>query len=269
MHSNGSNGTIIDHATAAIVPAPSQPTGLAAVTPRSIADVELLAHKAHKSGMYGVKSAEDAFMRIVTGIELGLSASQALRGIHVFSGKPTLAADTMLAVVMRAPQCEVFSCVESTATKATYVAKRVGQRETRLTWTIEEARAAKLDGKDNWKAYPAAMLRARCIAALARMVFPDLLLGMYTPEEMGDAVPSRDERPQRVESTVVPVDADGVVLDDADVRAAELAGRIMSAETLEQLKALVGAIKSLPQLQQVALREAYAVRQQALKGVQS
>ena len=68
---------------------------------------------------------------------------------------------------------------------------------------------------------------------------------------------------------MVPVDADGVVLDDADVRAAELAGRIMSAETLEQLKALVGAIKSLPQLQQVALREAYAVRQQALKGVQS
>lgn len=259
MHTNGHTDI-----TTAIVPAGAASSGLAAITPRSLQDVEFLARMAHKSGMYGVKSPEDAFMRIATGLELGLSASQALRGVHVFSGKPTLAADTMLAVCQRSPLCETFACVESSASRATYVAKRRGQPETRLTWTIEEARSAKLDGKDNWKAYPAAMLRARCIAALARMVFPDLLLGLYTPEEMGDAAP-----PRVVEAQVVPVDADGAMLDDADVRASELAARIAEAATLDALKALVGDIKALPPTHQQALREAYAARQATLKGVVS
>lgn len=254
------------HIETAIVPSQAASAGLAAITPRSLQDVELLAAKAHKSGMYGVKSAEDAFMRIATGLELGLSASQALRGIHVFSGKPTLAADTMLAVCQRSPLCETFACVESSATKATYVAKRVGQPETRLTWTIEEAKAAKLDGKDNWRMYPAAMLRARCIAALARMVFADLLLGLYTPEEMGDAQPART-----VEAQVVPVTADGELLDDATALAADLEQRIRAAESLDALAALAADVKAarLPGDAKNGLRAIYAERKAALAEVAS
>ena len=257
MHTNGTTHVV----ETAIVPAQAPTAGLAAITPRSLQDVELLAHKAHRSGMYGVKSPEDAFMRIATGLELGLSASQALRGIHVFSGKPTLAADTMLAVCQRSPLCETFACIESTAAKATYVAKRAGQPETRLSWTIEEAKSANLLGKDNWKAYPAAMLRARCIAALSRMVFPDLLLGMYTPEELEPA-----PRSQTVRADVVPVDADGVMLDDASVLARDLGERIAAASTADELRALAAEVKRLPTTYRDGLREAYAARKAALSG---
>jgi hypothetical protein len=53
-------------------------------------------------------------------------------------------------------------------------------------FTIEEAQAAGLAGKDNWKKYPAAMLRARCVSALSRAVYPEAVLGIYesTSEEI-------------------------------------------------------------------------------------
>jgi hypothetical protein len=39
-----------------------------------------------------------------------------------------------------------------------------------------------------WQKYPDAMLRARCISAAARLAFPDIIGGMYTPEEIGAPV---------------------------------------------------------------------------------
>jgi hypothetical protein len=55
-----------------------------------------------------------------------------------------------------------------------------------ITWTIEMAREAKLADKDNWKSYPRAMLRARVVSEGIRTVFPGVVLGVYTPEEVQD-----------------------------------------------------------------------------------
>ena len=51
-------------------------------------------------------------------------------------------------------------------------------------FSIEDAKRANLTGMA-WTKYPAAMLRARAISAGARAVFPDCIMGCYTPEEMG------------------------------------------------------------------------------------
>jgi hypothetical protein len=54
---------------------------------------------------------------------------------------------------------------------------------------MEDAHRAGLSGKGPWKSYPAAMLRARAISAMARAMFPDALSGVvYTPEELGAEV---------------------------------------------------------------------------------
>lgn len=57
----------------------------------------------------------------------------------------------------------------------------------RRVWTMGDAKRAGITGKGTWAAYPAAMLRHRCAADLAREVYPDVLLGLYDPEELGDA----------------------------------------------------------------------------------
>jgi hypothetical protein len=137
-----------------------------------------------------VTTPEAAFAIIMTGREMGLTAMQSLRSIHVVEGRPTMSADLMAALVKRSPECEWFRLVSSTAEVAVYEAKRRGEPEpTRMSFSFDEAKAAGLTSKDNYRKFPAAMLRARCIAALARAVFPDVMLGVYELDELTPAPP--------------------------------------------------------------------------------
>lgn len=124
---------------------------------------------------------------LMTGRELGLSPMQAIRSIHVIDGKGVASADILVALCKRRRDvCQFFRMVESTDTRAVYETHRVGEPQpTKMTFTMEEAKAAGVAGKDNWKKWPAAMLRARCSAALARAVYPDLCAGIYDPDELG------------------------------------------------------------------------------------
>jgi hypothetical protein len=157
------------------------------------------------SGMFGVKNQADAFVRISTGMGLGLSSVQSLRGIHVISGKPGLSADLMMALCLQSPDCDFFRMVESTNTKATFEAKRIrDDKATPLTFTMEDAERAGLTTTNaNYKKYPAQMLRARCIAGLARLVFPEKMHGLYTPDELRDAKTVVDIDAPPVEEIVV------------------------------------------------------------------
>jgi hypothetical protein len=62
------------------------------------------------------------------------------------------------------------------------------------------AKRAGLAGKGTWAAYPHSMLRARCSAELARMVYPDFLFGVYAEGEI-------PEEPRRAERATVTHDA--------------------------------------------------------------
>lgn len=126
---------------------------------------------------------------LMTGQELGLGPMLAARTINVIKGKPTLAADLMSALVQRSSVCEYFQCVETTATQAVFETRRRGApRPVRFSWTMKMAQTAGLTNQPNWKSYPESMLRARCQAALARAVYPDIVAGIYDPDELADTV---------------------------------------------------------------------------------
>lgn len=137
----------------------------------------------------GANTPEAAFAIIATGRELGLTAMQSLRSIFVIKGKPTLSADLICALVKtRRDVCLYFRLVESTDQVARYETHRVGEPSpTPMTFTIDDAKRAQVTGNPNWTKYPAAMLRARCITALARAVYPDLAMGIYDPDELESA----------------------------------------------------------------------------------
>jgi hypothetical protein len=119
------------------------------------------------------------------GVDLGLTPMQSVRGMHLVKGKPILAAQTIHAIVVkRRDVCLYMVLVESTHEKATYKTQRVGDPEpTTLTWTIQMAQRAGLLQNPTWKNHPEAMLRARCISAICRAVYPDLVLGVYDEDE--------------------------------------------------------------------------------------
>lgn len=139
----------------------------------------------------------DVLVVLLTGKELGLGPMQSLRGIHVIDGKGVLDAALIVGLVMKHRDlCEYFRLVESTDAAATYEAKRAGHpAPVTLSFTIEQAKAAGLAGKQNWRNFPAAMLRARASTALARALFPDLTAGLYDPDELGHERPPAETPP--------------------------------------------------------------------------
>lgn len=153
--------------------------------PASIDEAQRFAEIAANTQLTSVRSPHDAIALIAMGVELGLTPFQALRSIHVIKGKPCLSADLMVGLVKRHPACEWFRLVESTNELAIYETKRREEPEpTRMQWSIEDAKRAKLTGNPTWGNFPAAMLRARCSSALARAVYPDVVGGLYDPDEM-------------------------------------------------------------------------------------
>ncbi len=126
---------------------------------------------------------------ILAGHEAGISPMQALAKIHIVDGRPGMAAELMRALVLRHGHELWYE--ESSSSLCTAIGKRRGQtRETRVTWTIEDAKRAALSEKDNWRKYPGDMLIARATGRLCRMIFSDVLAGIsYTMEELLDMNP--------------------------------------------------------------------------------
>jgi hypothetical protein len=148
-----------------------------------------LAKTVVRSSICAVKSPEDALMILLTGSELGLSAMQSLRGIHVVKGRPVLAADTMGAVVRKSGVCATLRIVESTDERCTYMTRRKDDEpeEVVMTWTMRGRQARPGLSGDNWKKYPQAMLKRALVSAPDRAapLYPDVVAGLYDPDDAG------------------------------------------------------------------------------------
>jgi len=190
-------------------------TGLATIGPQAVIPQASLAFEPSDIGQ-GVQLAkllvasrllpksiatpEAAFVVIMAGRELGLTAMQSIRSIHVVDGKPTMSADLMVALTKRSPACEFLRLVESTTERAAYETRRRGEPDTTtIGFTIDDASKAGLLGRGPWRQYPAAMLRARAAAAICRAVYPDLMLGVYETDELAGGGNAPDVEPVRYE----------------------------------------------------------------------
>jgi len=129
-------------------------------------------------------SKEEAGLRLAVGIGMGMSLMQCLNDIHMIKGRPTVGATVQLAQI-RAKGVR-HDWAETTPQRATLVLLIPGEDAPRsTTYTLEEAKAAALTGKDNWRNHPAAMLRARCITTAIRMWCPELLgVTVYDRDEV-------------------------------------------------------------------------------------
>lgn len=126
------------------------------------------------------------------GKELGIPPLQAFSSITVIKGKPCLSAELMLALIyQRVPGAKVTFVTppEKQATECTVVMQRPHGDPQSFSFTMADAQTAGIVRSDGpWQKFPKAMLRARAISAGARAVFPDAIMGCFTPEELGGEV---------------------------------------------------------------------------------
>lgn len=123
---------------------------------------------------------------VLTGKEIGMRPMAALRSIDVIEGTPALRVVALRALVLQAGH-DIW-VVESTQTRAIVSGLRRGStHEQTSTWTLDRAKTAGLANKPNWRSHPGAMLIARATAEVARLIAPDVLLGLpYAAEELVD-----------------------------------------------------------------------------------
>lgn len=181
-----------------------------------------------KSGFLppSIKSPEQALAIILQGRELGIGPMAALNNISIIQGKPTVSPQLMLAMANSTREVEDVQ-ITSSEQGATVTIKRKGRKAHTTTFGPKDAKAMGLDGKDNYKKQPATMYQWRAVAANLRVTFADVILGLYTPDEMGavvdeeGAIESGFNEPLRETVTV-----SGEIVDDSVVVTDELCAQL-------------------------------------------
>jgi len=141
------------------------------------------------------------------GKELGLTPIISLKEIYLVDGKASMSSALMKGCVHERLPKALFKVTESNSEKCVIVTKRDKDdpNEPMATWTftIEEAKvfySGSKGIKDNWRKFPADMLRARCISRASRGEFSDVFLGaIYDHEELEDM---RDTAAKRTKGEV-------------------------------------------------------------------
>ena len=190
----------------------------------TVQDMKVLAQAGAASGMFGFKKVEDALALMALAQAEGLHPAAAFRDYHVISGRPALKADAMLARFQKSGGKVNWIKYTDEICEATFSHPQGG--EITVAWDKARAKQAEL-GSANWKKYPRQMLRARVISEAIRTVFPGVLSGMYTEEEVEDM-----PVPKIIESTAIEVP-------DYTSIGKSIVERIKSAETADALSDIV------------------------------
>lgn len=147
-----------------------------------LTDIQKMAQVAVQSQLFGVKTEAEALALMLLAQSEGLHPMSAVRQFHIIQGRATMKAEAMLARFQQAGGKVRWDHSDAKCARATFSHEQSG--ELTVEWTIERAERIKLTGKDTWRNYPEAMLRARVITEGVRACLPGCTLGIMSEEEV-------------------------------------------------------------------------------------
>ena len=145
---------------------------------------ERMAEVIAKSGMFGLKDTTAVLALMAVAQAEGRHPASVAKDYHMIQGRPALKADAMLARFQQAGGSVQWTTYKDEQVSGIFSHPQGGSLE--VTWTLAQAKAIGLATKDNWKLYPRAMLRARVISEGIRSVYPAVIVGEYSVEEVSD-----------------------------------------------------------------------------------
>lgn len=159
-------------------------------------DVQGMAQAIAKSGLFGMKTPDQALALMLVAQAEGQHPATITQDYDIIQGKAARKTHSVLARFQQMGGTVEWHELSDTIADASFAHKAGGRL--RIQWTFEQAKKAGLTGKDNWKNYPRAMLRARCIAEGIRAVYPAALGGMMVSEEAQD-LPHHDAPAKQID----------------------------------------------------------------------
>lgn len=176
------------------------------ITPRNVEELWRFSAMVFESGLCpsSIKTAQQVVVAVQMGLEVGLSPLQALNGIAVINGRPSIYGDAGTALVMNSgllEDREEFYEGEGDELTAVCRLKRKGLKGwIEGSFSIGDAkRAGLLSKKGPWQEYPRRMLMWRARSFAYRDGFADALKGLAFVEEVRDI----SEEPREISAEVV------------------------------------------------------------------
>jgi hypothetical protein len=156
--------------------------------PMSLGDMERLATAIAKSGLFGIRTPEQALVLMAIAQAEGRHPVEAARDYDIIGGKPAKKAEAMMRDFIQAGGKVQWHSLTDELADATFTHPQTG--EVRIDWDMKRAQTA-FGKKDNYAKFPRQMLRSRVVSEGVRTLWPLATSGMYVPEEQAD-IPAKE-----------------------------------------------------------------------------
>lgn len=168
-------------------------------------DIEKMGRAIVASGLFGIKTHEQAIALMLIAQAEGLHPAIAALDYNIIQNRPALTADAILGRFQAKGGRVEWGDYTDQRVVGTFSHPQGGS--VTIEWTMERASRAGLAGKDNWKKWPRQMLRSRCISEGVRTVAPGTTVGRYPPDEVEDFEAPPPPGRRRVQNTAQQTDA--------------------------------------------------------------
>jgi hypothetical protein len=158
--------------------------------------IEKMGEMIWASGMFGCVKVEQGMVLAMQCLAEGKAPLELAKTYHIIEGKLTMRADAMLGRYLTTGGKVKWITRSDTEVRAIW--SKDGN-DVEIASTLEEfknngiALSAKGGLKDNWRKFPKQMLTARNVSEAVRLLAPQIISGIYTPEEVSDF--STQDRP--------------------------------------------------------------------------
>jgi hypothetical protein len=151
--------------------------------PMPLQDMQTLAVAIAKSGLFGIRTPEQALVLMAIAQAEGRHPVEAARDYDIIGGKPAKKAEAMMRDFIQAGGKVQWHSLTDELADATFTHPQTG--EVRIDWDMKRAQTA-FGKKDNYAKFPRQMLRSRVVSEGVRTLWPLATSGMYVPEEQAD-----------------------------------------------------------------------------------
>jgi hypothetical protein len=171
------------------------------LAPLPFADMQALALSIARSGMFGIKTPDQALVLMSIAQAEGRHPALAARDYHVINGSPSKKAEAMLRDFLTGGGRVTWHELTDDAAEATFSHPQGG--EAKIRWDAARVARAQLSNPMHRK-FPRQMLRSRVVSEGVRTVWPMATGGMMAPEEAAEI--RREEREPIDVTPATPID---------------------------------------------------------------
>lgn len=151
---------------------------------------------------------QDVFAIVLMGDDLGLNPMQALNMINIIKGQISIKPQGMVALIRKHYPDAKIKITSNNDNKnprvSCLMARHQGDGDDyESIWDWDRVVKLNLAHKDNYKNQPLTMMKWRAISDAARTMFPDIIYGVYTDDEIEDFKPNlkkEKKEPVKVEN---------------------------------------------------------------------